>query len=521
MPERRQLQRTERNQAASKSIPPVPARFDGIQTKVPSAARWEWYLFAGLLVAAATIISVLWMRYQGPRNLSLPYIAALMLAGTWFGVRPALFAAVAAFLSYNFFLVKPEFDFAFAPADVLALTTFLATALLVGGMAGQLSDRARFAKERMIHLAALLSASRDFSAAGTPANVARNLVDRLKNEAGVESAVWAVGESGGLLAASGGAQAAAAQMPVPVHGMHKAETGCQWVPLETERGVVGTAVIWPSGLRRSATDRHWIDAILQLGAIALDRAALASEISEAKLVAEKEGLRTALLSSLSHDLRTPISTILASASSLSANDSQFGPAARLELASTIEAEADRLNLYVSNLLDMTRLESGALALKLTETDPCEAMAAALERMRRRLAGRRIVRRFENHGWTVLADPILLEQILVNIIENAVSFSPPGTEIGATVIADSKEAVLSVTDSGPGVPAGELPHIFEKFFRGRTDRTRRAGVGLGLSVARGLAEAFDGRIEIESPVKDGRGTRMIIRLPVVSQAESCE
>jgi two-component system sensor histidine kinase KdpD len=500
---------------------PILARFNGRHTKAPSLGRWERYLFAWLLVAAATVTSALWMRFLGPRDLALPYIAALMLAGTWFGVRPALSAAVIAFLSYNFFLVKPQFSFAFVSADLLAFATFLATAVLVGGLAGRLSDRARLAKERMLHLADLLSASRDLSAAGTPADVARNLVARLKEEAGVETAVWAGGESGGLLAASPGAQAAAERILFPVLAMQKAEAGCRWIPLATARGVVGTAAIWSGGRPVGATEQHWIDAILQLGAIALDRAALAAEISEAKIVAEKEALRTALLSSLSHDLRTPISTILASASSLSANDGQFGPAARLELVGAIEAEAERLNLYVSNLLDMTRLESGALDLKLTQVDPCEAMAAALERMRRRLADRRVVRRFDNRGQTVLADPILLEQILVNIIENAASFSPPDSEIVASVLANTQETVLSVTDSGPGVPAGELPHVFEKFFRGRADRARRAGVGLGLAVARGLVEAFGGGIAIESPIKEGRGTRLLVRLPAAGPVEVCE
>jgi two-component system sensor histidine kinase KdpD len=275
--------------------------------------------------------------------------------------------------------------------------------------------------------------------------------------------------------------------------------------------------LWFGGRPIGTAEEHWIAAVLQLGAIALDRAALAGEISEAKLVAEKEGLRTALLSSLSHDLRTPISTILASASSLSANDAQFTPAARLELVAAIEAEAERLNLYVSNLLDMTRLESGVLDLKRTLVDPAEAMAAALARMRRRLAGRRIVRQFRSANRTVLADPILLEQVLVNVLENAVSFSPPGSEIMVAVSVDKTQAMLSITDSGPGVLPGDLPKVFDKFFRGRTDRARRGGVGLGLSVARGLIEAFDGRISIVSPVADGRGTCMRIHLPLAPEA----
>ena len=470
---------------------------------------WKRHVFAWALVAITAVLGVLWMQHLGPRNLALLFIASLMLAGYWFGVSPALSAAVIAFLAYNFFLVRPRFSFTFTPSDLLALATFLSTALLVGGMAARLRDRARSTDQRATHLAALLSTSSVLSAAASPGDVARGLVRRLKTEANSESAIW-VGDE--LLAASDLALVDPDTHP-SLQESQIEELGCEWKTLSTARGVVGTAAVWTAGDDAGVADAPWIDAILQLGSIALDRAALAAEVSDAKLIAEKEGLRTALLSSLSHDLRTPIATILASATSLSANDCRLDRAARLELVSAIEAEAERLNLYVSNLLDMTRLESGALDLKRTLVDPDEAMAAALERMRRRLNGRRILRRFEAEGAAVLADPILLEQVLVNVIENAASFSPPDSDIVAGVAVDGRDAILSVTDSGPGVPASELPRVFDKFFRGRADRARRAGVGLGLSVARGLVEAFDGRIGLESPVKNGRGTRIVIRLPM--------
>lgn len=484
----------------------------------PPLAR---YALALSLVAAAAVLTELWDLLVHGHNLVLPFIAALMLAGGLFGLRPALVAAVAAAATHNFFFSPPRFTFTMDPGDLLALATFLGTAVLVGGMAGRLSDRARSSDQRLRRLAALLAASRDLSAARTPAEVARSLVGHLKAE-GVDSAIWSAGAGpGALLAASEGVQATASRLLPPHPAVEQSEAGYRWRPLATARGVVGVTAIWFVEDRISAAEQPWIDAILQLGAIALDRAALAEEMTEAKLVAEKEGLRTALLSSLSHDLRTPLSTILASASSLSANDAQFGPAARLELVAAIEAEAERLNLYVANLLDMTRLESGALDVKRTFVDPSEAMAGALDRMRRRLAGRQIVRRFEAEGRGVLADPILLEQVLVNLLDNAASFSPPGSEIVAGVAADSRRVTLSVTDSGPGVPESDLPKVFDRFFRGRADRARRAGVGLGLSVARGIVQAFDGDIAIESPVRDGRGTRMLIQLPVAGPLEVSE
>ncbi len=484
-------------------------------------ARWEHHLFAFLLIVAATLVGEVWLPFLGPRNLSLPFIAALMLAGGLYGLRPALTAAVAAFLAYNFFIVSPRFSLHIAPADLLALVTFLAAAVFVGGMAGRLSDRARSATERLGRLATLLSASRDLSAATTPSEVASCLADHLKSGGGVEAALWSADEPARLLAATDGARATAAGLRPPDVAPQHADAGCKWTELETARGPVGRAALWFGGRETGAAERHWIDAILQLGAIALDRAALATEISEARLVAEREGLRTALLSSLSHDLRTPISTILASASSLAENEARFDPALKRELVDAIQAEAERLNLYVSNLLDMTRLESGALDVRPTLVDPSEAMASALERMRRRLAGRRVARSFQSEGKMVLADPVLLEQALVNVLENAAAFSPPDSTITAAVAVEAEDIALAVADEGPGVPPSELARVFDKFFRGRTDRARRAGVGLGLSVARGVVEAFDGRISIDSPVRAGRGTRMTIRLPVHAPVEACE
>jgi two-component system sensor histidine kinase KdpD len=292
--------------------------------------------------------------------------------------------------------------------------------------------------------------------------------------------------------------------------------------LKTARGQGGLVAIWVAEGEAAAPDADdWLEALLQLGAIALDRAGLAEDISKARLVAEREGLRTALLSSLSHDLRTPIATILAAASGLAEYDTRFEAVTRRELIDTIQAQAERLNRYVANLLDMTRLESGVLDLKRVLMDPVEAMSSALEHMHRRLTGRRIERIFTATGTMIAVDPVLIEQALVNVIENAAELSPPDSIIQVCVSVENGEAVLAVTDQGAGVVSEEIPRIFDKFFRGQADRRKDGGVGLGLAVTKGVVEAFEGRIGVESPVADGRGARFTIRLPAHRAMEAEE
>ena len=478
------------------------------------------HFLALLLIFGATLVSVASSWLIGPRNLSLPFIVALVLAGSWLGLRPALTATVAAFLSYNFFLVSPRFSLSLAPADIVALASFLAAALLVGAMAGQLSDRAHAATDQLRRLTTLLAASRDLSAATTAPDVAQSLARNLKSGGNVEAAIWSVNNGKrSLLATTDAATGAEAGVDLKLPAL--AGRTADLRELRTARGDVALAAIWTDGKITNPAARDWLEALLQLGAIALDRTTLAEGMSKARLVAHREGLRTTLLSSLSHDLRTPIATILASASSLIEHDARFDVATRRELLDTIQEQAERLNRYVANLLDMTRLESGVLDLKRVLVDPVEAMISALEHTRRRLVGRRVERVFTASNVMISVDPVLIEQALVNILENAAEFSPPNSIIRADVALERGEVILAIADQGPGVSLEERPKIFDKFFRGQADRRRDGGVGLGLAVAKGVVEAFGGQIGVESPVWEGRGARFVIRLPAQQAMETDE
>jgi two-component system sensor histidine kinase KdpD len=486
------------------------------------------YALATIVVATATGVGFFWTSMPDPRNLSLVFFGAILLVGLWLGTRPALFSALLSFLTYNFFLVEPRFTLHFAPADLLAFASFLVGALIVGGLSGRLSDRARDATNRLRDLTALFEASRDLSRVLQARDVAERVTKHLEH-GGCSAAIWLrEGDSLTLAAASAGRAAGAQQASERVQGL----LDSSWIDdigdeewllrLETGERQLGGVAIWPPpGAHAIKPDRRWIAAMLELGAVAIDRARLIAEVTEASVVAEKEGLRTALLSSLSHDLRTPIATILASVTALQEHEGQFDAVTRSEMLETIQEESNRLNRYVANLLDMTRLESGALQVKSVLMEASEAMVSALERISGRLKERRMLRVFEAQTQRILVDPVLIEQALVNVLENAIAYSPPNSTILVSIRPEGPRLVLSVEDEGPGIPPGDLERVFDKFFRGRSDRRRGAGVGLGLSVARGLVEAFGGDVRAVSPAAGYRGARVEIRLPAYPALEAVE
>ena len=280
-------------------------------------------------------------------------------------------------------------------------------------------------------------------------------------------------------------------------------------PLQGISARVGVAATEPQA-RGAGEAERFVLSLLDQGAIALERAELAAEASEADALRRSERLRAALLNSISHDLRTPLAGVLGAATTLI----DYGPSlerpVQVDLLESIRDEAERLNRYVSNLLDMTRLEGGGVAPRTQSTDLRDVVTAAAERIARRLGKRELVRDYPPTLTTVPADPALLEQALVNILENAIAYSDDGSRIEAAVYEDERNVVISIEDEGRGIPTAQLKQVFEKFQR--LDQTSDRGTGLGLAIAKGFVDAMGGRIAAASPIHDGRGTRILISLP---------
>jgi two-component system sensor histidine kinase KdpD len=238
----------------------------------------------------------------------------------------------------------------------------------------------------------------------------------------------------------------------------------------------------------------------------------AQDMAQARVLAETERLRTALLSSVSHDLRTPLASIIGSASSLLSYGAGYDQAAQTELLQTIREEAERLDRYVGNLLSMTRLESGALELRRDWADAGDLVASALAELAPRLSGHTVVVGAEPHVPLVMVDFVLIEQVLVNLLDNAAKYAPPGTTIRVSIGSAAGMVQIAVADEGGGVPPEELERVFDKFYRvGRGD-SQAESTGLGLSICRGIVEAHGGRVYAHLK-DDGSGTVFTVELPV--------
>ena len=251
--------------------------------------------------------------------------------------------------------------------------------------------------------------------------------------------------------------------------------------------------------------------------MAIERISLAKGLDEARVLAETERLRAALLTSISHDLRTPLASILGTVSSLRSFPEKYGAAEREELLATLQEEAERLNRFVSNLLDMTRLESGAIELKLELIDVAEIVGSALQRAGNVLAGHRVEVEIEPGLPMLRLDAVLFEQVLFNLLDNAAKYSPAGSRIDIRASRDGELVEIEVVDEGPGIPPADFERIFDKFYRVQAQDRRRAGTGLGLAICRGFVEALGGWIVARNR-RDRSGAVLTIRMPVVPEIE---
>ncbi|GAA0650225.1 sensor histidine kinase [Brevundimonas lenta] len=494
----------------------------------PAFGSWRGYVIGVGFVGLATLAALFLDRTFERVDLGVVYLSAVLAAGVLYGLRPALAAATTAFLVYNFLFLAPRYSLGIgSPTDLLTLVVFWAVALVTGALAGRVREQARAAQRRASGVSALLAASQALSAAGDRAAAARILAEQTAAAAGAKALVLLPvdGELALVASAPDGVDAALSAEVMAAarwtwekgepagHGTGTLPQG-RWTfrPLEGVRGRAGVAGIEAAALSPGSDEERLALALLDQGAVSLERAELATEAVETETLRRADRFRSALMNSVSHDLRTPLSTVLGSATTLIDYGKSLTPAVRDDLLLSIREEAERLGRYVGDLLDMTRLEGGGLNIKSDWTDVRDVLNAAAERVSRRLQTRRMTRDFPASLSVVQADPGLLEQALVNILENAIEYSPDGSTIELAAYEDRGSVVISIEDEGKGIPTAELERVFDKFRRMEESTDRSKGAGLGLAIARGFVEALNGRIAAASPIHDGKGTRVLISLP---------
>lgn len=462
-------------------------------------------------------------------DLAMVFLLCVLVTAAGVGIGPALVAALLAAFSYNFFFLEPLHTFRISrPGDVLTFLVFFAVALATGWLGGRARDNARRSAVQAAATSTLLEASRALARAGSADDAAQALAEHLASATGAPAVVLLPGEGGlrlagapqGLTTLAPESLAAAAAVwsreparPLSSPAPREAErAGSEWT-FALLTGVAGPVGV--VGLRAGhPADPDLAPALIEQGGVVIERAALASAAGENEVLRQADQLRAGLLNSISHDFRTPLASILGSATTLSEYEQQLAPGVRRDLLRSIQEDAERLNEHVGALLDMGRLEGGALKPREEWVDVRELIGSAIRRLATRLGGHRIERDFADRLSLVKADPTLVEQAILNLLDNAAVHTPPGGTLRVSAHEDARCVVVSVDDEGPGVPAEQQAAIFDKFRRGPSDRT--GGLGLGLSITKGFIEAMGGRVALASPLGPAGGSRFMIGLNKVAE-----
>ncbi|MFN8497157.1 MAG: sensor histidine kinase KdpD [Anaerolineae bacterium] len=492
----------------------------------PSRRQLNGYALSALAVVVAALVARVLDDVLTLPNLSMIFLAAVLLSATMWGLGPSIFASILSIAVYDFFFVEPTYTLTVAsPQDVFALIMLLVVAILTSNLAGRVRDQARAARRREARTNVLYEFSREMAASAGLEGVLRAIVRDLHESQGMDVAVFLPQGSTLQLSAIQPADATVeeqARAAATWTWQHSEATGSgtdtlpgvNWLflPMQAAQSTVGVLGLRVEKGRSIAPDqRRLLVAMANQGAVAIERAELAGVMEETRVLAETERLRTAMLSSISHDLRTPLATISGATETLLDADAEYTPAERRDLLETIQEEAARLNRFVGNLLDMTRLESGALELNRDWVEIADVIGAALGREASFLANHRIDVDVAPNLPMLHLDFVLMEQVLVNLLDNAAKFSAAATTIRIAAQQDGKAVQVEVMDEGPGVPPDDLAKIFDKFHRVQGGDRRGAGTGLGLSICQGIIEAHGGTIEADNRASGGAVFR--VTLPV--------
>lgn len=493
-----------------------------------SPQGWMRYLYAFLIFLGATAISSLFHTRISPTNLVMIYLLAVVITASYLGRGPSILVSFLSVIGFDYFFVPPFLTLAISDTEyLLTFIGLFGVGLVISALTARVRDQAEVAQRREAETATLYDLSRDLSIAEgldevvqtITANIsqtfAREVIlflpegqDELaikpytlnpnfnldNNEVAV--AAWAykhsepAGRGTDTLSASDG----------------------RYIPLKTANGVVGVLGMKPKDQVSvlSADQRRLLSTFASQAALAIERAQLAEKAKSARLLEAAERLQTALLNSISHDLRTPLVSITGALSSLAEGGPAMDSTIWHSLVDTALEESNRMNRLVGNLLNMTRLEAGAMQVIRQPGDVQDAVGTALETVGDRLGDRKIIVELPDDLPLIPMDFVLVVQVLVNLIDNSLKFSPADQPIEIRARLTPKEIIIEVKDRGPGIPSDDLQHIFDKFYRVQRPENIH-GTGLGLSISKGIVEAHDGRIWAEN--RSGGGASIAFTLPM--------
>jgi two-component system sensor histidine kinase KdpD len=494
------------------------------------------YLMALLILAVGLGAAALIKPHFGIENVDLVFLTAVVVVAVRYGLWPSLLTSLIASLAYNFFFLPPIYTFTITdPTNVIAFFFFMLIAILVSNVAGRVRAQADTAIGRIRTTEQLYAFSRKLAGTATLDDVL--WATAYQTALMLKVRVVLLLPDDGLLAVKTGyppedeldkADLAAANWAWsndrPAGRGSDTLPGARrlFLPMRTGRGLIGVIGIDDdrSGPLLTPDQRRLLDALVDQGALAIERVLLVEDMDRVKRTVESERLRSALLTSISHDLKTPLASVLGAASTMRDLGANLSDIEKRDLLATVIDESERLNRFIANLLDMTRLESGAVVPNAALHDVGEIVGSALRRAGKILAEHKVLLQLDADLPMLKLDAVLFEQVIFNLLDNAAKYSPADTTISIKSFRDRDTVSLQVADEGEGIPPDELESVFDKFYRAQKGDHVRPGTGLGLAISRGFIEAMAGRITAANR-PDRSGALITVRLPIPAETKTLD
>ena len=503
--------------------PAYPSISKSPQSSLKPHSNLRAYFLSSVVVALITLVDYILLPYIGYQAVGLIELFAVLLIAVYLGRGPALLAATLSALSWNYLFLEPRFTFEINRVqDVILFFLYFGIALVAGNLTARLRDQEKRSRANAERTMALYTLTHEIAQALNMDEMLQTAVEQMGSVFDADIAI--------ILAE--GSKLHPSVHPVSTLKLNEKEYSvaswvfenskpagrftdtlpmaeAHYVPLLTPNRTVGVLGIKPwQDIRFSADQEILIETFVSQVALMIEREMLDESAEQAAMLRESENLYNTLLNSISHELRTPIATITGAASSLNDDHTLANPEMRNLLIQDIRDSADRLNRLVENLLDMSRLESGRLKLKLEWCDAGDIIGVAVKQMGKRVGKRSLIIQHEPDTPLVQMDFVLIEQVLINLLDNACIYTPSNASIEIHTQMMPGKLAITITDYGPGIPVESLEHIFEKFYR--IPGSFSGGTGLGLSVSRGVVEAHGGQLTAENV--PGAGARFTILLP---------